>query len=311
MDDDNPASSARTSEAMAQMTPEQRAGSFHAKPLWQRAAVVAAGPIANFLLAMVIFLFTFWLVGTYSTAAYVDEVLAGSPAERAGLKPGDKVTEVDGWAVKTFSDMQRLISTNPGRALAIVVERDRLPQRLTVTPEAKEVTDPIGNKVQIGQIGIRRVTGNERWERTRHGLVESAGMAVRETWLTTYQIITSLPKIPAAVARIFTGQKQSELGGPLAIAEMSAHAAKGGLLAMLSWIAPLSVMLAVMNLLPIPPLDGGHLMFYAYEGAAGRPLNEKLYEYALKIGFAVLLTLMVAATYSDVMRNVLRLFGQS
>lgn len=303
IDDENSASMPSSQEPDG-LTEAERAGLFHTKPLWKKAAVVAAGPIANFILAIFILTATFWLVGTPSTAPVVDEIVAGTPAERAGLKVGDLVKEIDGRKITSFSDLQRLVSTRPGERLQFVVEREGQRQVVAITPEVRQVTDPLGNKIDVGVIGVRRSVGSNKVETVRLGLPGSVVRAFEETGSLSWQIVSSLPKIPMAIGRVFTGQKQSDLGGPIAIAEMSAQAAKSGVSAMLWLIAVISIMLGIMNLLPIPLLDGGHLFFYALEAIRGRPLDDAKQELSYKIGFAIVGTLMVAAILSDVLRKL-------
>jgi regulator of sigma E protease len=303
MDDEN-AASMPSKDASASLSDIEKAGLFHSKPLSQRAAVVAAGPIANFLLAILIFTGSYWLIGTPSTAPFVDEVSAGTPAERAGLKPGDLVKEIDGKEITYFTDLQKIVSAKPGQSVRFVVDRGGEKIVLSIVPEARQVTDPLGNKIDIGVIGIRRSSGASKIQNVKLSLPAAAGRAIEETGSLSWQIISSLPKIPSAIGRVFSGQKQSELGGPIAIAEMSAQAAKSGPTAMLWLIAVISIMLGIMNLLPIPLLDGGHLLFYGIEALRGRPLDEAKQELSYKIGFAIVGTLMVAAILSDVMRKL-------
>jgi regulator of sigma E protease len=302
MDDEN-AASVPAKGVQENLTEAERAGLFHSKPLAHRAAVVAAGPIANFILALLIFTASYWLIGTPTTAPVIDEVGAGTPAERAGLKAGDIVKEIDGKQIAYFSDLQKIIGAKPGQSVRFVVERGGERIVTSVVPEARQITDPLGNKVEMGVIGVRRSTGAAKIENVKLSLPGAAARAVEDTASLSWQIISSLPRIPAAIGRVFSGQKQSELGGPIAIAEMSAQAAKSGPAAMLWLIAVISIMLGIMNLLPIPLLDGGHLLFYGIEALRGRPLDEAKQELSYKIGFAIVGTLMLAAILSDVMRK--------
>src|SRR5690606_23592886 len=157
MDDEN-AASAGPSARLGEMSSEERAGAFHAKPLWQRASVVAAGPIANFLMAIVIFALMFSLIGVRSTAPRVDEVVPSSPAATAGFMPGDVILEIEGNRVETFNEVLRTVSTSPGRELAVAVDRGGQTLTLHVTPERQEIDDNFGGTVVRGIIGIRRVT---------------------------------------------------------------------------------------------------------------------------------------------------------
>lgn len=292
MDDEN-AASAGPSARLEEMTPEERAGAFHAKPLWQRAAVVAAGPIANFLLAIVIFALMFSLIGVRSTAPRVDEVVPNSPAAVAGFLPGDVILAIQGDRVETFNDVVRTVSTSPGRELAVEVKRgdDRL--TLHVTPERQEVKDNFGSTIVRGIIGIRRVTTPETLELRRAGPLEAIWLGVNETRF----IITSTLSYIGDV--IIGRQSPDQLGGPIRIAEVSGQVAAIGPEALLNLIAVISVSIGLINLFPIPLLDGGHLLFYAIEALRRKPLSERTQEIGFRIGLAVVLMLMVFATWND------------
>ncbi|HEX7074951.1 MAG TPA: RIP metalloprotease RseP [Hyphomicrobiaceae bacterium] len=292
MDDEN-AASAGPSARLEEMTPEERAGAFHAKPLWQRAAVVAAGPIANFLLAIVIFALMFSLIGVRSTAPRVDEVVPNSPAAVAGFLPGDVILAIQGDRVETFNDVVRTVSTSPGRELAVEVKRgdDRL--TLHVTPERQEVKDNFGGTIVRGIIGIRRVTTPETLELRRAGPLEAIWLGVNETRF----IITSTLSYIGDV--IIGRQSPDQLGGPIRIAEVSGQVAAIGPEALLNLIAVISVSIGLINLFPIPLLDGGHLLFYAIEALRRKPLSERTQEIGFRIGLAVVLMLMVFATWND------------
>ncbi len=302
VDDENSAS-VPSKDALEKMTPEERAGAFQTKPLRHRAAIVAAGPAFNIASAILLYIGTFWMLGTYGTAAIVDEILPESAASRAGLKSGDRITEIGGKPIERFGDLQRIVGQSPGKPLSFVIDRDGKLISLDITPEMREIVDPIGNKVQVGAIGIRRTAGADRWEHKQHGLIEAVDLGVRETAYISWQIIASLPKLPFAIAKVLSGQRQSEIGGPIAIAEMTAHASKSGIGGLLGWVAVFSIMLGIMNLLPIPLLDGGHLMFYALEAIRGRPLDDYKQELSFKIGLAILATMMFAAIFGDIMRK--------
>ena len=292
MDDEN-AASAGPSASLEEMTPEERAGAFHAKPLWQRAAVVAAGPIANFLLAIVIFALMFSLIGVRSTAPRVDEVVPSSPAAAAGFMPGDVILAIQGERVETFNDVLRTVSTSPGRELAIKVKRGEETLTLQVTPERQEVQDNFGGTIVRGIIGIRRVTTPETLELRRAGPLEAVWLGVHETKF----IITSTLSYIGDV--VVGRQSADQLGGPIRIAEVSGQVAAIGPEALLNLIAVISVSIGLINLFPIPLLDGGHLLFYAIEGLRRKPLSERTQEIGFRIGLALVLMLMVFATWND------------
>lgn len=292
MDDDN-AASVPSHETIAKMSPEERAGSFHAKPLWQRAAVVAAGPAANFILAMVIFTFWFWAQGVYTTEARVDDVLPDSPAARAGLKPGDVVTTIAGEPVTIFEDIQRKVSANVGQTLPFKVLREGQTLEIPVTPEVREHIDEAGDKVRMVLIGVRRIPGKDGMTRYQPGFIESIGIAGDRTWF----IVTSTLGYFGDV--IGGRQAADQLGGPIRIADVAGRVAAQGLEYIIQLAAFLSVSVGLINLFPIPLLDGGHLMFYAIEAVRGRPLEERHQEMGFRIGMAVVLSLMIFATFND------------
>ncbi|MEZ5851450.1 MAG: RIP metalloprotease RseP [Hyphomicrobiaceae bacterium] len=302
--DDANAASAPSRESLEGMTSDQRAGAFQTKPLRHRAAIVAAGPAFNIISAFLIYVMTFWAFGTFGTAAVVDEVLPGSAAQRAGIQSGDTITKIEDTDITRFSDLQRIVGQSPGTPLAFTVDRGGRSYVLTVTPELREIVDPIGNKLKVGAIGVKRNTSPTNWRQETHSLPQSVVLAVRETTYVSSQILTAIPKLPGAIVKVFSGQRQNEIGGPIAIAEMTAHASKSGAASLLGWMAVFSIMLGIMNLLPIPMLDGGHLLFYAIEGLRGKPLDERKQELSFKIGMALLATMMVAALLGDFMRKL-------
>lgn len=302
--DDETAASTSSAESLERLSPDDKKGAFQSKPVGQRALVVAAGPAFNIISAVLIYAMSFWWFGLYGTAAVVDEIVPDSPAAQIGLKSGDRVTEIAGRPIEWFSDLQRIVSQSGGEPLEFVVDRDGKRLELTLTPHLQEVTDPLGNKIQVPMIGVKRTGGKAQIEHRTYSALGAVGKALAETRDVSWQIISSLPKLPGAIAKTLTGQRQSEIGGPVAIAEMTAHATKSGISGTLTWIAVFSIMLGIMNLLPIPVLDGGHLVFYAYEAIRGRPLDEKKQELGFRIGLAILATMMFAALLGDIMRKL-------
>ncbi len=292
MDDDN-AASVPSHETIAKMSAEERAGSFHAKPLWQRAAVVVAGPIANFILAIVIFTFWFWSQGVYTTEARVDDVLPDSPAARAGIKAGDVVTAIEGQPVTVFEQIQRNVSLNVGKTLTFEVNRGGQKLDIPVTPEVREQVDEKGDTIRLVQIGVKRVTGQDGMTRYQPGFFEAIGIAGDRTWF----VVTSTMGYFADV--VSGRQGTDQLGGPIRIADVAGRVATQGLEYIIQLAAFLSVSVGLINLFPIPMLDGGHLMFYAIEAVRGRPLNERHQEIGFRIGMALVLSLMIFATFND------------
>jgi regulator of sigma E protease len=291
IDDENAASAGQ--KPLEQMTPEERKHSFQAKPLGQRAAVVAAGPIANFILAILIFTAIFALFGERITAAKVDIVNPGSAAERAGFQPGDKVVSIDGQKVASFSEMQRIVGTSPDQTLHFVVDRDGKLIEITATPERKEITDHFGNTIRLGLLGIQRSASPDDWTLKRHDPLTAFVMAVKECY---FVISRSL----AYLYDVVTGREAADqLGGPIRIAQVSGQVATAGFIALLNLAAIISVSIGLLNLFPIPMLDGGHLLFYGIEAIRGRPLSETTQEIGFRIGLAFVLMLMLFATWND------------
>jgi regulator of sigma E protease len=292
IDDENVAS-AGGRRTLDQLTPEERARSFQGKSLAQRAAVVAAGPIANFLLAIVIFTAIFGIFGERITAAKVDIVNPGSAAERAGFLPGDRVISIDGTAIETFGEMQRIVAMSPDQPLHFVVDRGGKTVDITVTPELKTITDRFGNTMRMGLLGIQRTAAPEEWTLKRHDPVTAFVMALKETYFVVSRSLGYLYDV-------VTGRESADqLGGPIRIAQVSGQVATAGFLALLNLCAIISVSIGLINLFPIPMLDGGHLLFYGIEALRGRPLSEGTQEMGFRIGLAFVLMLMIFATWND------------
>ena len=291
IDDDNAASAGHKS--LEQLSPEERARSFQGKPLAARAAVVAAGPMANFILAIVIFTAIFALFGERITAAKVDIVNPGSAAERAGFQPGDRVISVDGTTIESFGQMQRIVGMSPDQALHFVVDRNGQPVDITATPERKEITDHFGNVIRLGLLGIQRSASPDDWTLKRHDPVTAFGMALKESYFVVSRSLGYLYDV-------VTGREAADqLGGPIRIAQVSGQVASAGFVALLNLAAIISVSIGLLNLFPIPMLDGGHLLFYSIEAIRGRPLSENIQEIGFRIGLAFVLMLMIFATWND------------
>ncbi len=292
IDDDNVAS-APGSKALEQLSPEDRRRSFQGKPLWARAAIVAAGPIANFILAIAIFTAVFTFFGEQITAAKADSVAAGGAAERAGFKPGDKVIAIDGKKIESFGQMQRIVGTSPGQRLRFEVERGGQTVELYATPELKEITDNFGNTMRIGLLGIQRSSSPDDWSLKRHDPLTAFVMAIEECYFVVSKSLGYLYDV------IIGREAADQLGGPIRIAQVSGQVATAGFLALLNLTAIISVSIGLINLFPIPMLDGGHLLFYGIEAIRGRPLSENTQEIGFRIGLALVLMLMIFATWND------------
>ena len=292
---DESEASTPSSTALDAMSAEERQGSFHHKKVGPRAAIVAAGPIANFILAIVIFAGLFTFFGRPNATARVDKVMAGSAAEAAGFQSGDVVAAIDGKVIGNFSDMQRIVSIDAGQPLTFTVKRGDTTVSLRATPELKEIKDNFGNVHKLGVLGITR--SNEPGD----VLVERVD-PVTAVWLGTKETWFVIDRTLAYIGGVFTGREAADqVGGPLRIAQISGQVATIGLSALIHLAAVLSVSIGLLNLFPVPLLDGGHLLFYAVEAVRGRPLSERAQEMGFRIGLGLVLMLMVFATYNDIL----------
>jgi regulator of sigma E protease len=292
---DDTEASTPSAETLASMTEEERAGSFHHKKVGARAAIVAAGPIANFLLAIGIFTCLFTFFGKPSTTARVDKIEAQSAAEAAGFQVGDVVTAIDGTRIDSFTDMQRIVGTRAGERLTFTVKRGDNTVQLQGTPELQVVKDPFGNAHKRGVLGITRktVAGDVLTERVDPAT--ALWLGVKETWFVIERTL-------AYIGGVFTGREAADqVGGPLRIAQISGQVATIGVAALIQLAAVLSISIGLLNLFPVPLLDGGHLLFYAVEAVRGRPLSERAQEVGFRIGLGLVLMLMVFATYNDIL----------
>jgi regulator of sigma E protease len=292
--DDN-AASVPAHEAIDSMDETERREAFISQKVGARAAVVAAGPIANFILAIVIFAAIFTLFGKQSTSARVDTVQPNSAAARAGFQSGDLVLAIDGTKIDSFADMQRIVSISAGTTLTVEVERGGAHQTLKATPDLKEMADPFGNKHRIGVLGISRsmLPGDVKVERI--GPLDAVVMGAQETWFVVDRTLSY-------IVGIFAGREAADqLGGPIRIAQVSGQVATAGFVPLLHLAGVLSVSIGLLNLFPIPLLDGGHLLFYLVEAVRGRPLSERAQEVGFRIGLAIVVMLMFFATFNDIL----------
>ena len=293
---DDTEASTPSAEALASMTAEERAGSFHHKKVGPRAAIVAAGPIANFVLAVVIFTCLFTFFGKPSTTARVDKIEASSAAAAAGFQVGDIVTDIDGTKIDSFTDMQRIVGTHAGDKLTFTVKRGDSTIQLTGTPQLREMKDGFGNTQRLGVLGITRQTAPGDTLTERVNPATAFWLGIKETWFVIERTLSY-------VGGIFTGREAADqIGGPLRIAQISGQVATLGLIPLIQLSAVLSISIGLLNLFPVPLLDGGHLLFYTVEAVRGRPLSERAQEMGFRIGLGLVLMLMVFATYHDILR---------
>jgi len=273
------------------LTDEEKAVSFQYKTIAQRAAIVVAGPLANFILAVVLFAGLIMTVGTPKHYAGIGNILPDSAAANAGFKVGDRIIDINGEEVTWFFDLVRIVSQKPGVPLKITLRRGEEQLTLAATPKSHQLTDEQGNSVEIGLLGIRY--DPEQAEYERQNPLMASWMGVRQTAALTGNILSYL-------GEMISGKRGAEeLGGPLRIAKISGQMAQGGLDNLIFFMAALSVNLGLINLFPIPLLDGGHLLFFAAEAIRGRPLGERTQEYGFRFGLILVLILMVFATWND------------
>jgi regulator of sigma E protease len=291
---DENAASVPDQAAVASMKPDERRYSFFHQTVGWRSAIVAAGPIANFILAIVIFAVIFATYGKQSSSARVDAVQADSAAADAGFRPGDVVRSIDGRTVDSFSDMQRIVGANAGRTLEFQVDRGGTPITLKATPALKQGKDGFGNKYCQAVLGVSRsMTPGDVKTETVDPLT-AVWFGALETWFVIDRTFSYLGGV--VVGR----ECADQLGGPIRIAQISGQVASISFAALMHLTAMLSVSIGLLNLFPVPLLDGGHLLFYAIETVRGRPLSERAQEIGFRIGLALVLMLMIFATFNDI-----------
>ncbi|SDP24975.1 regulator of sigma E protease [Filomicrobium insigne] len=292
MDDEN-AASVPSRDALSGLTEEERKGAFQLKPLWQRAAVVAAGPAANFILAILIFAMMFWLFGNRTMEPRVGRVAPDSPAASAGFLAGDLIVAIDGTPVDGFATVQQVVSTSVGRKLAFEVERDGQKLILMVTPALRELNDAIAGKHRRPVIGIEASGETSRIVHRDVGPLEAVWLGTERTWDIAAGTLSY-------IGDVFTGRQGAEqIGGIVRIADAAGKFAALGVAELILFTAFISVSIGLVNLFPIPLLDGGHLLFYGIEAVRGRPMSEGAQEFSFRIGLALIVMLMVFGFYND------------
>lgn len=270
-------------------------GDFHQKKIWQRAAVVAAGPIANFLLAIFIFALSAMLIGVPLNEPRIDGVVKGGVAETAGLLPGDYVRSIDGRPIDTFFDLAETVRFRPGEKVVLGIERQGQPHTIEVTIGTREENDPWAGKMVVGFLGVEHSNENDmRIE--RQSVVPSIEYGLDRTWMIIHLTLRYIKKL-------FMGQESpAQLGGVMSMAKAAGDAAAQGLLPFIWVVGFLSVSIGLINLFPIPMLDGGHLVFYAIEAVRRRPLDANAQEWCYRIGFSLVIALMLIGNGNDVWR---------
>ena len=266
---------------------------FVLKPLYQRAIIVAAGPFANFLLAIVIFLSIYMFIGKDFTPAMINEVQNESPAQVAGLKKNDVILEIDGNKVKSILDVSKLIMMSTSEFIDFKVSRFENELILKVKPNVVDAEDNMGNKVKKRMVGIKLSPFNNEIKHVKLGPAKALYHSINEVYFVSVSSLKYLGSIIAGSG------DSSQLGGPIRIAKITGQVAEFGFIPFLSIMAYISISLGLINLFPIPLLDGGHLMFYLFEKILGKPLSQKTQEGFFRIGMFLLLSLMFFATFND------------
>ncbi len=291
---DEDVSSKPDSDGLSGLTLEERAQTLAGAKLWKRAATVAAGPIANFILAILIFMVLFTVYGRMISDPVVSEVRPDSAAQTAGILPGDRLIAIDGEKVQTFEDVRRYVSIRPGTQINVTVERDGRDLSLPMVPTRTETTDQFGNKIELGIIGITTDQTRGNFRHVSYTPLEALVEGVRETG----HVITGTFNY---IGNLVTGRMNADqLGGPVRVAQASGQVATLGFGALIQLAAVLSISIGLLNLMPVPILDGGHLVFYAIEAVRGRPVGSGAQEVAFRIGLAMIFSLMVFATWNDI-----------
>lgn len=303
---------------IAQDGPGAERDYFHFKPVWQRALVVAAGPVANFLLAVVIFAVLMGSLGVELRPARVGRVLPDSPAAAAGFQAGDLITHVNGRTVSDAGEVIRVVALSSGDPVRFTVERDGAPVNLVGTPRRQVEDDPIAGRITVGRMGLELVSVPGDVRHVRYGPLEAVGQGVRQT-------ADVLGATLNYIGRLFTGRESGDqLSGPLGMAKASGALTTAAVaanpdpvatvinvgLTLVSLAAILSIGIGFLNLLPIPILDGGHLLFYGYEAVARQPVAARVQEAGYRVGLALLAGLMLFATWNDLQKlNLFKILG--
>lgn len=274
---------------LKKMNEDQRSRSLFYKTVWQRIAVSIAGPVANYLFAILIFSVMFATIGQRYTVPIVHEVQTESAAASAGFLPGDRIKSINGETITRFEDIQMNVQAHPGDNLQVVVDRGGHILTLSVVPKLSTITDHFGHVHKVGLLGVKATEVSY----------------LHRSWLTTWwyateEVISLSWQTLKALGQIVIGAKSADgLGGPLRIAQMSGEIAQSGIVALIWFMALLSVNLGLINLFPVPMLDGGHLLFYFMEVIRGKPLSERAQEWGFRAGFVLIIGLMILATWND------------
>lgn len=288
------AASTPDAEKLKSLTKEEEKLAFHTKSLPIKAAVVSAGPIANFVLAVVILFFFFISYGKVYVEPVISQIMENSTASEAGLQIDDRILKIDGDEIKTFDDVQRIIALNTGTPVKIELERHSQIINLELTPKMVEREDAFGNTIKAPLIGIQASVSSYE----KLGAIDALGASFVEV----YHISAGTLK---AIGQIITGSRSAkEITGPIGIAKYSGQSAEKGLSTLFWFMAIISVNLGLINLFPIPVLDGGHLLYYIVEAVRGKPMADKYQQLGFRFGTAFVLFLVIFAVYNDLSKIV-------
>ena len=293
---DADAASTPDHKTLRKMDEDQRGRSLFYKTVWQRIAVSIAGPVANYLFAIIIFSIMYATIGQRYTVPVVKEIQENSVAAEVGFLPGDRINSINGEPIHRFEDIMMIVQSHPNDTLQIVVDRGGHILSLSAVPKLSTITDHFGHVHKIGLLGIR---GTEAAYTKRSWL--------NSWWYATEEVLSLSWQTLKALGQIIIGAKSADgLGGPLRIAQMSGEIAQSGLIALIWFMALLSVNLGLINLFPVPMLDGGHLLFYFIEIIRGKPLSENAQEWGFRIGFGLIIGLMIFATWNDIIYMIFK-----
>ena len=296
--DRNVFSQSEQQEVINKYNEEDRKKLFILKPLYQRSIIVAAGPIANFVLALIIFFLINIFIGKDMTPAIIDEVQKDSPAYVAGVKKNDKIISVDGKKIESILEVSTFINTSTSKEINFIFLRDNIEISIPIEPKLIDTKDYLGNSIKKRIIGIKLYAPGKELQKKKMGPAKAIYYSFKEVWFVSVTSLNYLGKMLVGSA------DSSQLGGPLRIAKVTGQVAEYGVIPFLSIMAYISISLGLINLFPIPMLDGGHLMFYFFEKILGKPLSQKTQEFFFRIGLFLLISLMFFATFND-----LREFG--
>jgi len=281
-------------EVIARADPELAKRLYVNKSVWQRIAVIVAGPLANVLFTFLVLYALLVGYGRYTLEPVIDEVAVGTVAAEAGLLAGDRIVTVDGYRVRGFEDFQRLVATAPQRPISVVIDRAGETIALVMVPESAETTDRFGNVQRVGRIGVTKQVEEGDVTLYRPGPVEAVGMTVEE-------IRFIIDRTAAFLGDFFVGRGDvDQLGGPVRVAQVSGQVATLGIVALVNLAALISLNIGIFNLLPIPMLDGGHLMYYLAEAVRGKPLSPRVQEFGFRVGMALVFTLTIFTLVNDI-----------